>query len=61
VTATGSSSANGSVTASVIRITSTGGQSCPAGGGRFGGFGGFAGSGGSGGSGAAGGGSSANA
>jgi hypothetical protein len=43
VTATGSSSSNGSVTASNVRITSTGGQSCAAGTGRFGGFGGFAG------------------
>jgi hypothetical protein len=40
VTATGSSSSNGSVTASVIRITSTGGQACTAGFGRFGGGGG---------------------
>jgi hypothetical protein len=46
VTATGSSSSNGSVTASTIRITSTGGKSCTAGAGRFGGFGGFRGGGG---------------
>jgi hypothetical protein len=40
VTATGTTSSNGSVTASTVRITSTGGQACTAGAGRFGGFGG---------------------
>jgi hypothetical protein len=44
VTATGNTSSNGSVTASVVRITSTGGQACTAAGGRF--FGGFGGAGG---------------
>jgi hypothetical protein len=46
VTATGSTSSNGSVTASVIRIVSTGGQACTATGGRFFGFGGSGGAGG---------------